>query len=62
MLKKLRINAGFTQAELAEKLEVNPHTVIRWEAGETSPNMKHFPKLREIFGKDADKLLESEAG
>lgn len=39
-LKKHRLLAGLTQAELAEKLGVDPHSVQNWEVGRRSPNLK----------------------
>jgi transcriptional regulator with XRE-family HTH domain len=32
-LKEKRVALGFTQAQLAEILEVKPNTVARWERG-----------------------------
>lgn len=35
--KKLRIEAGLTQKQVAEKLEVGYRTVQHWEAGTRTP-------------------------
>lgn len=37
-VKKARIQLGFSQTELAEKLGVSFSTVNRWENGKTVPN------------------------
>lgn len=34
-LAAVRVNAGFSQAELAKKLDVDRQTVINWEKGYT---------------------------
>ncbi|NMM50320.1 XRE family transcriptional regulator [Marinigracilibium pacificum] len=39
-LSLLRRNAGLTQAQLAEKIEVSSKTIRRYESGEAYPNMK----------------------
>ena len=35
-----RVNAGKTQAEVAEALHVGKQTVVSWERGRTSPTME----------------------
>ena len=32
-LKAARVNANFTQQEVANKLQISKHTVINWEKG-----------------------------
>ena len=39
-LVKLRKSKGYTQEELAEKPGVSRQAVARWEAGDTTPDMK----------------------
>jgi DNA-binding transcriptional regulator YiaG len=36
-IKKLRIDLGITQKELAEKIGVTIHAVQKWEQGQRSP-------------------------
>lgn len=38
-IRKLRKQAGLTQEELAEKLEVARSTITQWETGWSSPRM-----------------------
>jgi transcriptional regulator with XRE-family HTH domain len=40
---KLRLEAGFTQAELSRELDVTIRSITRWETGETP-----IPKLAEL--------------
>lgn len=39
-LKELRSKAGMTQIEIAEILDVNKTTVMRWETGGATPDVK----------------------
>ena len=47
ILRDLRTQKGYSQAELAEKVFVTRQAVSRWETGETTPNtetLKHWKK------------------
>lgn len=44
-----RVNAGYTQREVAEKIGVCEVTVIKWEAGITSPKSEYAQKLSELY-------------
>lgn len=62
-LREMRQRAGFTQVEVAEKLEVDQSAVSRWEVGDTVPVKKYQRKLAELYGCDeADLLKEKEGG
>ena len=49
-IKKLRTNAGMTQAKLAELVGVTRATVTQWETGWSQPRMGAVEKLAEVFG------------
>lgn len=49
-LKQLRIQNGFTQAQLAEKIFVSRSTVAKWENGLGLPNPESMAALEELFG------------
>src|SRR5438876_10848017 len=53
-LKHQRKLKGWSQADLAEKVDSDPQTVRRWENGKTIPRPYHQQKLFEIFGMDAE--------
>ena len=53
-LKKFRLKKGFTQEQIAEKLNVNPQTVSRWECGTTFPDVLTLPALAELYGVTVD--------
>jgi transcriptional regulator with XRE-family HTH domain len=44
-LRTLRIKAGFTRAELANRLNVMPHTIFRWEKGDRNPSLDMLQKI-----------------
>ena len=48
-IKTFRKEAGYSQKELAEKMNVTRNTVINWEAGKYRPDADLFPGLCEIL-------------
>lgn len=48
-LSACRVNAGYTQREVAEIIGVNEKSVIDWEAGRTTPRMDKAQKLSELY-------------
>lgn len=48
---------GLTQERLAETLQVERSTVVRWEAGDTQPQPWLRPALAQALGLDADQLV-----
>lgn len=51
-----RKNLGLTQAELAELVDVDQSTVVRWESGGSIPQEKMI-KMRSLFSCDIDWLV-----
>jgi transcriptional regulator with XRE-family HTH domain len=57
-LKQLRLFAGLTRKELAEKLGKSQSTVWNWEIGKTQPNANDIAKLEDVLNiKWADVIL-----
>jgi transcriptional regulator with XRE-family HTH domain/tetratricopeptide (TPR) repeat protein len=50
--------AGLSQERLAGQLDVERSTVQRWEAGHSTPQPWHRPKLATVLGISHDKLAE----
>ncbi len=46
----LRKQKGWTQLELAEKLQVSDKAVSKWEKDNGAPSIDFFPILAELFG------------
>lgn len=45
-----RVNAELTQKQLAKRCKVSESTVIKWEKGETVPNLRKLPLLEKAYG------------
>lgn len=56
-IKALRKNKGFTQDELASRLNVVRQTVSKWEKGYSVPDAEMLQKMAEIFETDVSQLL-----
>jgi transcriptional regulator with XRE-family HTH domain len=55
-LRRERERRGWTQAYLAERLEVDPAYISRWERGVVSPTGLHRRRLCEVLELDAEQL------
>ncbi|MBO4675895.1 MAG: helix-turn-helix transcriptional regulator, partial [Elusimicrobiaceae bacterium] len=53
----LRKEKGWTQVELAEKLQVSDKAVSKWEKDDSSPSVEFFPALADLFGVSIDYLM-----
>ena len=56
-LKAIRTLQGITQTELAEKLQVKPQSISKYESGENFPTGKRLAKLIEILNIEPEHLL-----
>jgi len=56
-IKKLRKRNGWTQQQLAEMLEVDRTTVVKWEKGENMP-YKAVSSLAELFKASPERLAK----
>jgi WD40 repeat protein/transcriptional regulator with XRE-family HTH domain len=55
-LRRERINRGWSQPDVSEKIGSDPRTVGRWERGESFPSPYLLQKLVELYGKSAEEL------
>ncbi|MBV9709747.1 MAG: helix-turn-helix transcriptional regulator, partial [Ktedonobacteraceae bacterium] len=55
-LKYEREQRGWSQQELAKKLDVDPKTVYRWESTSHLPQPLLRRRLCELFGKSAEEF------
>ncbi len=56
-IKEYRAYNGWTQAELAKKINVSQQTVGSWEVGRAEPNSEALKTLSTLFGVSVDQLL-----
>lgn len=57
-LKAIRMQKGFSQSGLAEKMGISQNTISQWENGERAPSVSMLKKLTVILECSADTLLE----
>lgn len=55
--KKLREDAGLTQAEVAKKLDITGRAIGAWEAGRSKPRLDKMKQLADLFGVPVSELL-----
>ena len=56
-LKELRLQHGFSQEELAEKIGIKRNSYSDWENGKCKPNYEKLEKLADFFGVSLDWLF-----
>jgi transcriptional regulator with XRE-family HTH domain len=60
-LKQLRTQAGWSQAELAEKIESDGRQVSRYENGKITPSLEALVRIAETFNITIDYLVIPDA-
>jgi len=60
-LKDLRAARGWSQAALAEKLDVSRQTVISIETGKYDPSLPLAFKIARVFGQSIETIFDDEA-
>lgn len=56
-LQAARISAGFTQEELAQKMEVSRKTLAGWESGKTDMKLAYLVLFCELTGFNRDEIF-----
>lgn len=59
-LKKLRLEKGLTQEQLAEKFNISNRTVSRWETGRNMPDLSLLAELARFYGVGTDEIIDGE--
>ena len=54
----LRKQAGWSQEELAQRLDVSRQAVSKWESGQAMPDLDRVVRMSELFGVSTDSLLK----
>lgn len=56
-LYQLRKQKGFSQEELANRLNVSRQTVSKWEVGDSTPDMEKLVAISDLFDVSLDLLI-----
>ena len=56
----LRRRRGWSQEELAERLDVSRQSVSKWEMGQSVPELDKIVQMSDLFGVSADQLVRGE--
>lgn len=59
-LKFLRLQKGYTQEELAKKMNKDYSTIGKWELGQRNPIMNDIIKLADIFDVTVQNFVEKD--
>lgn len=59
-LKELRTKYGFSQKELAERLDISPSIVSGYETGERTPSIDVLLSISYVYGCSVDYLVGKE--
>lgn len=57
-IKRLRLNRGITQEQLAEQLHISGQAVSKWENQTALPDISCLPLLADFFGVSIDELMD----
>ena len=60
-LQLIRKNKGFTQEELADKLDVSRQAVAKWESGQVYPDISNLIQISNLFNVTVDYLVKDQA-
>ena len=58
-LISLRKEKGWSQEELANRLNISRQAISKWELGESVPDTNNMMQLSKLYGKSLDNLLEN---
>ena len=58
-LIKLRKGKGWSQEDLADKLDISRQAVSKWEVGTSKPDIDNLMKLSKLFSKPIDELVNN---
>ena len=56
-LNAARVNAGFTQEEVAKRLGKSKNTIVNWEKGNSAPDINVGKALANLYGVSVDDLI-----
>ena len=56
-VRKSRIDAGYTQAQVADVLKIARSSISKYDTGHLEPNLERLAMLGSLFGVSVDYLL-----
>jgi DNA-binding XRE family transcriptional regulator len=56
-LKAARVNVGYTQKQVADKLEVSERAVVNWETGKNCISAENLKRLSYLYNLKMDDFL-----
>lgn len=59
---ELRKTSGFSQEQLAEKLDITRQSISKWESGESLPEIERLIELSRVFNVTVDYLVNESTG
>ena len=59
-LQLIRKNKGYTQEELAGKLDVSRQAVAKWESGQVYPDISNLIQISKLFNVTVDYLVKDQ--
>ena len=60
-LKNSRMNAGMTQEQIAEQINVSRQTISNWENGKSLPDVISLMKISDLYQISLDDLLKGDS-
>ena len=60
-LKNSRMNAGMTQEQIAEQINVSRQTISNWENGKSLPDVISLIKISDLYQISLDDLLKGDS-
>ena len=59
-IKAARVNAGFTQTEVADRVNKTKNTIASYESYSTAPDIKTAQAMAELFGMSVNDIIWSQ--
>lgn len=56
-LKAARVNAGYTQKEVAKALKISKNTIISYESYKSKPTIETAAKLAKLYGMSVNDII-----
>lgn len=56
-LAAARVNAGLTQQDVADKMNISKQTIVNWENGRVIPKLAQFEMLSRLYNMPKDNIF-----